>query len=63
MMIRVLHVVTIMNRNGLENRIMDIYRHIDRTQIQFDFLTHRKEKGAFDDEIRQLGGEVYYFPR
>jgi len=60
-MIRVLHVVTSMNRNGLENRIMDIYRHIDRTQIQFDFLTHRKEKGAFDDEIRQLGGEVYYF--
>lgn len=60
MMIRVLHVVTIMNRNGLENRIMDIYRHIDRDMIQFDFLTHRQEKGAFDDEIEALGGKIYH---
>ncbi|MGN1270506.1 MAG: glycosyltransferase family 1 protein [Clostridia bacterium] len=58
-MIRVLHVVTIMNRNGLENRIMDIYRNIDRSQIQFDFLTHRKEKGQFDEEIKKLGGHIY----
>lgn len=62
-MIRVLHVVTIMNRNGLENRIMDIYRHIDRTEIQFDFLTHRLERGQFDDEIELLGGRIYRFPK
>lgn len=60
--IRVLHVVTVMNRNGLESRIMDIYRNIDRTRIQFDFLTHRKESGAFDDEIKSLGGKVYHMP-
>lgn len=57
--IRVLHVVTQMNRNGLESRIMDIYRNIDRTRIQFDFLTHRKEPGHFDEEIISLGGKVY----
>lgn len=59
-MIRILHVVTMMNRNGLENRIMDIYRNIDRTKIQFDFLTHRKEEGHFDKEILELGGRIYY---
>lgn len=59
-MIRVLHVVTIMNRNGLENRLMDIYRHIDRNKVQFDFLTHRMEEGAFDEEIKNLGGKVYH---
>jgi Glycosyltransferase len=58
-LIRVLHVVTIMNRNGLENRIMDIYRNIDRNRIQFDFLVHRKEVGHFDDEINKLGGRIY----
>lgn len=58
--IRVLHVVTQMNRNGLESRIMDIYRHINRNEIQFDFLTHRQDEGHFDDEIRALGGKVYY---
>lgn len=60
--IRVLHVVTVMNRNGLESRIMDIYRNIDRSKIQFDFLTHRKESGAYDSEIESLGGRVYHLP-
>lgn len=60
---RILHCVTIMNRNGLENRLMDIYRNIDRTQIQFDFMTNRMESGEFDEEIQQLGGRVYHMSR
>lgn len=61
--IRILHCVTIMNRNGLENRLMDIYRNIDRSVIQFDFMTNRTESGEFDEEIRQLGGRVYHMSR
>lgn len=58
--IRVLQVLTIMNHGGAENMIMNYYRHVDRTKIQFDFLLHRKEKGTFDDEIKSLGGKIYY---
>ncbi|MBQ8133608.1 MAG: glycosyltransferase family 1 protein [Clostridia bacterium] len=58
--IRVLQFVTLMNRNGLENRLMDIYRNIDRTKIQFDFVSNRDYDGQFDDEIRSLGGKVYH---
>jgi len=58
--IRILQVVTQMNRAGLESRLMDIYRNIDRDVIQFDFFTFNKEKGYFDDEILSLGGIVYY---
>lgn len=61
--IRVLHVVAIMDRGGLETMIMNHYREIDRSKIQFDFLVHRSEKGVFDDEIRKLGGRIYYLPR
>lgn len=61
--IRVLHCVTIMNRNGLENRLMDIYRNIDKTKIQFDFMTNRAEDGDFDEEIKALGGKVYHLSR
>lgn len=61
--IRVLHVVTQMNRNGLENRIMDIYRNIDRSKVQFDFMTNRMEEGQFDEEIKSLGGKVYHMSR
>tara|TARA_R110002049_G_C9177314_1_gene562974 strand:+ start:11853 stop:12959 length:1107 start_codon:yes stop_codon:yes gene_type:complete len=49
-----------MNHGGAENMIMNYYRHVDRTKIQFDFLLHRKEKGTFDDEIKSLGGKIYY---
>ena len=61
--IRILQCVTIMNRNGLENRLMDIYRNIDRSVIQFDFMTNRQEAGEFDEEIQQLGGRVYHMSR
>lgn len=56
---RVLQVVTIMNRGGIETMIMNHYRAVDRTKIQFDFLVHRQEKGDYDDEIEQLGGRIY----
>ncbi|MHC0456072.1 glycosyltransferase family 1 protein [Clostridium perfringens] len=62
-MIRVLQVVNIMDRAGLETMLMNYYRNIDRNKIQFDFLTHRSEKGAYDDEIFKLGGKVYHAPR
>ena len=57
--IRILQVVTVMNLGGLESFIMNIYRNIDHSKIQFDFLVHRLERGVFDDEIEELGGNIY----
>lgn len=62
-MIRVLQVVTHMNRGGLETMLMNYYRHIDRNQVQFDFLVHRAERADYDDEIESLGGRIYRLPR
>ena len=61
--IRVLQVVTHMERGGLESMIMNYYRRIDREKVQFDFLVHRQERAAFDDEIESLGGRIYRLPR
>ncbi len=60
---RVLQVVTHMERGGLESMIMNYYRHIDREKVQFDFLVHRQEQAAFDDEIESLSGRIYRLPR
>ena len=60
--LRILHVVTIMNRAGLETMLMNYYRAIDRSKIQFDFLVHRDDKGDYDDEIKSLGGRIYRLP-
>lgn len=62
-MIRILQVVNMMDRAGLETMLMNYYRNIDRTKVQFDFLTHRENDGAYDEEIKQLGGKVYHAPR
>lgn len=56
---RILMLFTIMNRGGAETMVMNYYRHIDRTKLQFDFLVHRKERGDYDDEIEELGGKIY----
>lgn len=61
--VRVLHVVTYMGRGGLETMIMNYYRNIDRSKVQFDFLTHRDERWDYDDEIEKLGGRIYHLPR
>lgn len=57
--IRVLMLFTNMNRGGAESMVMSYYRNIDRTKVQFDFLVHRLERGAYEDEIEQLGGRIY----
>lgn len=62
-MIRVLHVVGKMHYGGMETLIMNIYRNIDRSKVQFDFLVHYKEAGEYDDEIRKLGGQIFVMPR
>jgi glycosyltransferase involved in cell wall biosynthesis len=61
-MIRVLHVVTLLNRGGLETMLMNYYRAMDRTRVQFDFLVHREARGDYEDEIEALGGRIYRLP-
>lgn len=60
--IRILMVCTIMNRGGAETMLMNYYRHMDRRRVQFDFLVHRKETGAYDDEILSMGGKIWRLP-
>ena len=62
MSIRVLHIVSYMGRGGLETMIMNYYRHIDRTKVQFDFLVHRDFTADYDNEILALGGRIYHVP-
>lgn len=57
--VRVLMLFTILNRGGAETMVMNYYRHIDRTKVQFDFVVHREERGAYEDEIEQLGGRIF----
>lgn len=59
-MIRILQVFSTLNAGGMENYVMNLYRRMDRTQIQFDFLVHHRARGIFEDEIESMGGRVYH---
>lgn len=59
--IRVLHVFNYFNQGGIENFVMNVYRNIDRSKIQFDFAFPCNKKGYFDEEAISLGGNIYFF--
>ncbi|MDD6133101.1 MAG: glycosyltransferase [Selenomonadaceae bacterium] len=61
--IRILHVLNSLNRGGAETMLMNYYRKIDRSRFQFDFVVHDTNPGAYADEVRRLGGHIYYVPK
>lgn len=57
--IRILHWGMTPSIGGMENFVMEIYRHIDRNKIQFDFLISHNGQIAYEDEINKLGGKIH----
>lgn len=57
---KVLHYVTAMNRGGEETFIMNVYRQIDKSKVQFGFLYTADDLGAYSSEIFDLGGNAYH---
>ncbi len=59
---KVLHVLSSLNVNsGIANVVMNYFRNIDRSQVQFDCLVFTIAEKRFDDEVEQLGGKIYKF--
>ena len=46
-MIHILQSVSNMDRGGIESMLMNYYRHLDRTQFQFDFSGQQKKARLF----------------
>lgn len=61
-LIRVLHVTPVMDRGGAETWIMNAMRRIDRRTLRFDFCVSADRAGAYDEEIRALGGTIVPCP-
>ena len=59
-MIRVLHIFHEMENGGTGHFVMNYYRHMDRSKVQFDFLTSVDGSGYFDEEIQALGGKLFH---
>lgn len=60
--VRVGHIVGKMVGGGVESMLLNYYRHIDRDNIQFDFIIDEDSTIIPYDEIESLGGKVYIIP-
>lgn len=60
--IRVAQILNNMDYGGVEAVIMNYYRNIDRSKIQFDFIINENSICPFQDEIEKFGGKIYKIP-
>lgn len=60
--IRVAQVMGKMVGGGLESVVMNYYRHIDRSRVQFDFIVDEDSTLVPREEIESLGGRVFIVP-
>ena len=60
--IRVAQIVGKMNGGGVEAVVMNYFRHIDRSEVQFDFLVDSDSTLIPREEIESLGGRVFEVP-
>ena len=49
--------------NGVESVIMNYYRHLDHSKVQFDFICDEDSTRIPYNEIKKLGGRVFLVPK
>lgn len=59
---KILQVFPTLTRGGLETFVMNVYRCIDKSEYQFDFLVNRNE-GDYKDEFLSYGANIYVVPQ
>lgn len=61
--IRVLHNIASLHFGGSQAFVMNVYDHIDRTKVQFDFVVTPEEQKDLYTQVEKLGGRVYVCPK
>lgn len=54
---KILHIIGGMDIGGTETMIMNLYRQVNK-HIQFDFISYYTKDAYYDNEIRELGGNI-----
>lgn len=60
--IRVLQMIASFTRGGSQSVVMNLYRNIDKSKIQFDFIVDHPEYSGYEEEIKELGGRIFVMP-
>lgn len=54
-----LHYIKHLETGGGEMLVYNIYQHIDRDKVQFDFAVNTAEREYLDEKIESLGGRIF----
>lgn len=57
--IRVLQIVGLACNGGVEAVVLNYYRHMDKSKVQFDFVAHKNPAENFVAEVKKGGGRLY----
>lgn len=57
--IKILQIIGLACGGGVESVILNYYRHIDKSKIQFDFVVHKNPYQNFVNEVQSMGANVY----
>lgn len=61
-MIRVLHMIGALEMGGSQAMVMNLYRHMDRERIQFDFVLDHPDRDDYAPQVKALGGKLFTMP-
>lgn len=61
--IRIAQIIGNMNNGGVESVLMNYFRAVDRTEVQFDFYIQKTSSFPQREEIERLGGRYYFLPQ
>lgn len=59
---KVLQVLGSLQRGGAETLVMNIYRNIDKNNIQFDFIVRENVNDGYEEEVKKMGGKIFVIP-
>lgn len=60
--LRIAQIMGYMNGGGVESVVMNYYRHIDRSRVQFDLVVCEGSTMVPSEELESLGGRVFMVP-
>jgi len=56
--IKILYVLTVLDKGGLETMLMNYFRNMEKSQFEFHFLVHRNQ-GHYEQELLEGGAHIH----
>lgn len=60
--IRILHMIGCMEMGGSQTMVLNLYRTMDRSKVQFDFIVDHPNRMDLADQFKELGAKIYTMP-